>query len=292
MISNQGAIEMCLFKKTWKSLNCSPKTLKVIREIQENLLCVGKRRELITKKRTESRCWCSKTGLPLTANHIISCCKKVSSEINYRHDIVVNILLNNILIQRGLISHEQKWEDRKTVRAVHDEITIWTEHWRSEEWKDKGRVSGAKLKPDLVWLRCEAEGEWRKVVIDVKVTSTDDMSEAFKGKNDKYHVWDTQETKEKKVGKAVMIPLIISHDGAIHRDAVRRWKDFAPDIQVDWVWMAQNVLRYNVVIVGKFFNRGNWVSEAWRRDHPEEIEEEICLPEKMLKPTSEERNFI
>ena len=27
---------------------------------------------------------------------------------------------------------------------------------------------------------------------------------------------------------------------------------------VDWVRMAQNVLRYNVVIVGKFFNKGSW----------------------------------
>ena len=34
-----------------------PKTMKIIREIQENLLCVGKRRELITKKRAEWRCW-------------------------------------------------------------------------------------------------------------------------------------------------------------------------------------------------------------------------------------------
>ena len=38
--------------------------------------------------------------------------------------------------------------------------------------------------------------------------------------------------------------------------------------------MAQNVLRYNVVIVGKFFNKGSWVSEAWKREHTEEYEEE------------------
>ena len=49
-----------------------------------------------------------------------------------------------------------------------------------------------------------------------------------------------------------MVPIIISHDGAVHRDAVKRWKDFAPDIKVDWVRMAQNVLCYNVVNVGRF----------------------------------------
>ena len=57
-------------------------------------------------------------------------------------------------------------------------------------------------------------------------------------------------------------PLIVSHDGAVHKDSIRRLKDFAPDIRVDWVRMAQNVLRYNVVIVWKFINKGSWVSEA------------------------------
>ena len=51
VIANQGSIAMNLFKKTWRTLNCFPRTMKIIREIQENLLCVGRRRELITKKR-------------------------------------------------------------------------------------------------------------------------------------------------------------------------------------------------------------------------------------------------
>ena len=110
--------------------------MNIIREIQENLLCVGKMRELITKKRVETMFWYNQTGLALNAKHIISCCKKVSGGINTRHDIVVNILLNNILIQRGLIAHEQKWEDRKMIRTTRDEITIGTEHRRSNEWKE------------------------------------------------------------------------------------------------------------------------------------------------------------
>ena len=105
------------------------------------------------REKAEIRCFCSKTEMPFNEKHIVSCCRKVAGEINARHDIVVNILLNNILIQRRLVTHEQKWEDRKMVRAAHDEITIGTEHWRSEERKEKGRVTGAKLKPDLVWLR-------------------------------------------------------------------------------------------------------------------------------------------
>ena len=47
---NQKLIDMRLFKRTWRTLNCSPKTMKIIREIQENLLCVGRRKELMTKK--------------------------------------------------------------------------------------------------------------------------------------------------------------------------------------------------------------------------------------------------
>ena len=81
-------------------------------------------------------------------------------------------------------------------------------------------------------------------------------------------MWATSETQEKKVSKVVMVPIILSHDGAVHNDTVRRWKDFAPDIRVDWVRMAQSILRNNVVIVGKFFNKGSWVSEAWRKEHP------------------------
>ena len=259
IIAHQSVIDTRLFEKMWRSLNCTLKTLKVIREIQENLLCVGKRRELITKRKADSKCWCSKSGLALNAKHIVSCCRKVSGEINARHDIIVNILLNNILVQRGVISHEQRWEERKMVRTARDEITVGTEHWRSDEWRSQGCVAGAKLKPDLVWLRRDPGGEWRKVVVDVKITSTDKMNEAFKEKDDKYREWATRETREKKVAKAVMVPLVISHDGAIHKDTVRRWKGFAPDIQVDWVRMAQNVLRYNVVIVGRFFNKGSRV---------------------------------
>ena len=43
VISNQSLIDMRFLKRTWRTLNGSPKTMKVIREIQENLLCVGKK---------------------------------------------------------------------------------------------------------------------------------------------------------------------------------------------------------------------------------------------------------
>ena len=89
----------------------------------------------------------------------------------------------------------------------------------------------------------------------MKVTSTDKMNEAFKEKDEKYREWTTLETGEKKVVMVVMVPLIISNDGVIIKDSVKRWMDFAPDIKVDWVRMAQNVLLYNVVIVGKFSTR-------------------------------------
>ena len=83
------------------------------------------------------------------------------------------------------------------------------------------------------------------------------MNNAFKEKDEKYRDWATKETREEKVTKVVMVPIIISHDGAVHKDNVKRWKDFANDIKIDWVLMAQKVLRYNVVFVGKFFNRGS-----------------------------------
>ena len=141
---------------------------------------------MIIKKNVAAKCWCNKTGQALNAKHIISCCKKVSCDINSRHDIVVNILLNNILVQRGLIAREQRWEERMTVRTAQGENAIGTEHPRSDEWKGKGRVAGAKLKPDLVWLRRDSGDALRKVVVDVKVTSTENMNEAFKEKDRKF----------------------------------------------------------------------------------------------------------
>ena len=67
VIDNQGLIEMNTLKRTWMSLNCSLKTMKLILEIQENLLCVVKRREMITKKKAETVYWCSKSGTQLNA---------------------------------------------------------------------------------------------------------------------------------------------------------------------------------------------------------------------------------
>ena len=66
------------------------------------------------------------------------------------------------------------------------------------------------------------EANWQKVVVDVKVTSTDKTNEAFKEKDDKYREWATRETREKKVSNAVMVPIIVFHDGAVHRDSVIR----------------------------------------------------------------------
>ena len=78
------------------------------------------------------------------------------------------------------------------------------------------------MKPDLVWLGQDPQGVWRKVVVDVKITSTDKMSESFKEKDDKYRELATKETREKKVVMAAMVPIIISHDGAVHKDTIRR----------------------------------------------------------------------
>ena len=62
----------------------------------------------------------------------------------------------------------------------------------------KGRVVGARLRPDLVWLRRDSGCNWRKVVVDVKVTSTEDMNKAFKEKDDKYREWTTQDTRGRR----------------------------------------------------------------------------------------------
>ena len=62
VVSNQGWKEIRLFKKTWRSLNCTPKTLRIVREIQENILCVGKRNELISKRKRDSSACAARLG--------------------------------------------------------------------------------------------------------------------------------------------------------------------------------------------------------------------------------------
>ena len=79
----------------------------------------------------------------------------------------------------------------------------------------------AKPKPDLVWLWSDSGGDWRKVVVDVKVASTDRLNDAFMEK-DKYRERTIKETREKKVEKAVTVPLIFSHGGAVHKESVRK----------------------------------------------------------------------
>ena len=63
--------------------------------------------------------------------------------------------------------------------------------------------------------------------------------------------------------------------------------NFVPDIKVDCVQMAQSVLGYNGVIVGKDFNKGSWTSEAWQKGHPEEFNDTEGPPERI--PTVDER---
>ena len=43
----------------------------------------------------------------LNSKHVISCYWKVSGEINARHDIFVNNLLKNIIIQRRFFTNKQ-----------------------------------------------------------------------------------------------------------------------------------------------------------------------------------------
>ena len=62
VLANQAAIDIWLFKKTWRTLDCTPKPMKVIREVQENLLCIGKMKEMITKKRMRRSVGAAKQG--------------------------------------------------------------------------------------------------------------------------------------------------------------------------------------------------------------------------------------
>ena len=52
----------------------------------------------------------------------------------------------------------------------------------------QGPRGRSEVETRLLWLRCDSEGHWRKVVVDVKITTTDKMNEAFKEKDEKCRV--------------------------------------------------------------------------------------------------------
>ena len=66
------------------------------------------------------------------------------------------------------------------------------------------------------------------------ITSTVKMNDAFREKEDKYSVWATRETREKKVAKAVMVALIISHDGAYIMTLLEDEKSLHPTSRSTW----------------------------------------------------------
>ena len=53
-----------------------------------------------------------------------------------------------------------------------------------------------------------------------------------------------------------------------------------------------SVLRYNVVIVGEFFNKGCWVTEAWRKEHPDEYMDELDEPPERIATVEERRERL
>ena len=80
---------------------------------------------------------------------------------------------------------------------------------------------------------------------------------------------ETRETIEKKVEIVVIVLLTISHDGVVRNVSVQWWKDLNAVTHVDWVLIAQNVLRYTVVFVGMFFpkaavSRRNEKETTWK----------------------------
>ena len=69
---------------------------------------MGNRKELITEQKDRLKMLVQQDWLALYAKLVASSCKKASVEISACQDIVVDILLKNILVQRGSVSHEQR----------------------------------------------------------------------------------------------------------------------------------------------------------------------------------------
>ena len=72
---------------------------------------------------------------------------------------------------------------------------------------------------------------------------------------EKYFKWgmDTKAPQEKEIH---VIPVNVTFDGCIHKKNVQEFKKIENN-KNDWVRISQNVLRYNVVVIGMFFVKWN-----------------------------------
>ena len=188
----------------------------------------------------------------------VSCCRKVTREI-IRHDIVVEVCPNNVLFQRGLIAREQKWKDWKMVHSARGETTIGTEHLRSDEWKGDDRVVGQSL--NQTWhgfdVTLETYGERSRLTRFSRQPRTRIKHPRRKTTSTERA---TRGTRDEKVAKAVMAPLIISQDGAVHIDTVGIRKD-CPRYPRGQGTDGTVSMRYNLAVVG-ISMKGSRVSDA------------------------------
>ena len=96
-----------------------------------------------------------------------------------------------------------------------------------------------------------------------------------------------------------MVPLMISHEGAVHKDTVKWWHNFAPDVKVGWVWVPRTCFvitllwgNEGVMDGEEDLKKGSWTSETWRKSHPQEFEDEPdCLSER-ISTTEERRDLL
>ena len=115
------------------------------------------------------------------------------------------------------------------------------------------------------------------------------MNEVFREKDNKYREMAMRKLERRGV-KAVIVPLIISHDGAVHKDTVRRRKDF-PRHQGQLGADGTEFLRYNDLIDGKFFNKGSREFEAWRNEPPEAFADEPMAHMNECPRPKKEENY-
>ena len=123
VIENQNVIDMRLRKMIWRKLHKALKTMTGIMGSRRNSSALAGEESRPQRRMRLSAFAASRDCLSMQSTSRAAA-ENVSGEINTRNEIVVNIMSNNILIQRGLIAHEQKWEDRKMVKTARDEITI------------------------------------------------------------------------------------------------------------------------------------------------------------------------
>ena len=105
------------------------------------------------------------------------------------------------------------------------------------------------------------------ILIDIAIVNTNRIKETFKIKIESYNNTSILIKQEYKLSSIMVIPVIITNDGLIHKQTITLMNQFS--IKVDWNKAIREVLHINQELIIKCYSKRS----KWRDRGRKEIQE-------------------